>query len=131
VDHQDHRTQAQREGRSFLRGVDTEAEAAGTLSQPQPLAELQKFLDQWIRNRGGYWSPLSQYARLAEEVGELGRELNHQYGDKPRGSKDKAGSLAEELADVLFIIVLLANQLEVDLDEALRQALTKYESREV
>jgi NTP pyrophosphatase (non-canonical NTP hydrolase) len=101
------------------------------LSQPEPLSKIQRDLDQWIRERGGYWSPLSQYARLAEEVGELGRELNHLYGDKPRGSKDEVGSVAEELADVLFIVLLLANQLEVNLDDALRQVLKKYDSRQL
>ncbi len=64
-------------------------------------------------------------------MGELGRELNHLYGDKPRGSKDPVGSVADELADALFIVVLLANQLAVDLDDALRQALRKYEARQL
>jgi len=72
---------------------------------------------------------LSQYARLAEEVGELGRELNFQFGDKPRAAKDAGGSVTDELADVLFIVVLLSNYLGIDLVTALRTTLEKYERR--
>jgi NTP pyrophosphatase (non-canonical NTP hydrolase) len=96
---------------------------------PADLPALQRFLDAWIKQRGGYWSPLSQYARLAEEVGELGRELNFQFGDKPRAAKDAGGSVTDELADVLFIVVLLANDLGVDLVTALGATLKKYERR--
>ena len=62
---------------------------------PADLPALQQFLDGWIKQRGGYWSPLSQYARLAEEVGELGRELNFEFGDKPRAAKDAGGSVTD------------------------------------
>jgi NTP pyrophosphatase (non-canonical NTP hydrolase) len=96
---------------------------------PGELAAIQAAVDRWIRARGRYWSPLSQYARLAEEVGELGRELNFRFGDKPRSEKDKAGSIADELADVLFIVVLLANDLGIDLRSALNATLEKYERR--
>lgn len=93
------------------------------------LPEIQQSIDAWLRQRGGYWSPLSQYARLVEEVGELGRELNHRFGDKPRAAKDQPGSLMDEFGDVLFIVVALANDLGVDLGDALRRAIDKYESR--
>jgi|SRR5919202_1333539 NTP pyrophosphatase (non-canonical NTP hydrolase) len=93
------------------------------------LAELQQFVDQWVSQRGGYWTPLSQYVRLVEEVGELGRELNHRYGDKPRLAKDKPQSVADELADILFIVVLLANDLGVQLETATQEVLRKYEAR--
>jgi NTP pyrophosphatase (non-canonical NTP hydrolase) len=96
---------------------------------PGDLPALQRYLDIWIKQRGGYWSPLSQYARLAEEVGELGRELNFQFGDKPRAAKDAAGSVTDELGDVLFIVVLLANYLGIDLVAALSGTLEKYEKR--
>ena len=96
---------------------------------PSDLPEVQAFLDAWIKQRGQYWSPLSQYARLAEEVGELGRELNFRFGDKPRDVKDAAGSIADELGDVLFIVILLANYLGIDLASALGTTLEKYESR--
>ena len=96
---------------------------------PSDLAGIQQFIDAWIKRRGRYWSPLSQYARLAEEVGELGRELNFRFGDKPRGVKDDEGSVADELGDVLFVVVLLANHLGIDLASALSETLRKYEQR--
>jgi NTP pyrophosphatase (non-canonical NTP hydrolase) len=99
------------------------------MADPMTLDEAQKRIDAWLQKRGGYWSPLSQYARLAEEVGELGRELNHQFGDKPRTGKDRRGAIADELGDVLFIVVALANDLKVNLDRALQQTLKKYERR--
>ena len=96
---------------------------------PSEIPAIQEYVDAWIKRRGDYWSPLSQYARLAEEVGELGRELNFQFGDKPRAAKDAAGSIADELGDVLFIVILLANYLGIDLASALTATLRKYEGR--
>lgn len=98
-------------------------------SLPSDLDGVQAFLDHWIRDRGGYWSPLSQFARLAEEVGELGRELNFQFGDKPLAAKDEGGSVTDELGDVLFIVVLLANHLGINLHRALAETLQKYVQR--
>jgi NTP pyrophosphatase (non-canonical NTP hydrolase) len=89
----------------------------------------QQEVDEWLRRRGKYWQPLSQFVRLVEEVGELGRELNHRYGDKPRTRKDEPASVSEELGDILFIVLLLANTLEVDLEAALVSVLAKYEAR--
>jgi NTP pyrophosphatase (non-canonical NTP hydrolase) len=96
---------------------------------PADLSKLQRYLDEWIRERGRYWSPLSQFARLAEEVGELGRELNFRFGDKPRASKDAAGAIIDELGDVFFIVLVLANDLQIDLHAALVATLDKYEQR--
>jgi NTP pyrophosphatase (non-canonical NTP hydrolase) len=96
---------------------------------PLDLQGIQQFVDDWIKQRGRYWSPLSQYARLAEEVGELGRELNFRFGDKTRTLKDDEGSITDELGDVLFVVVLLANDLGIDLASALTAALLKYEQR--
>ncbi|HEX3629946.1 MAG TPA: nucleotide pyrophosphohydrolase [Candidatus Dormibacteraeota bacterium] len=96
---------------------------------PTDLPAIQRFIDDWIRRRGRYWSPLSQYARLAEEVGELGRELNFRYGDKPRGAKDEGGSIIDELGDVFFIVIVLANDLGIDLQACLESTLQKYGER--
>ena len=93
------------------------------------IVQAQRHVDAWIRDHGGYWSDLSQYVRLVEEVGELGRELNHRFGDKPRRDKDLPGSVMDELGDVFFIVLLLANSLGVDLERALTQTLRKYEGR--
>jgi NTP pyrophosphatase (non-canonical NTP hydrolase) len=103
-----------------------------TAAQPSPpasLADLQRIVDEWIRRHGRYWAPLSQYARLAEEVGELGRELNFRYGDKLPASKDAGGDVADELGDVLFVTILLANDLKVDLHATLLATLEKYDAR--
>jgi NTP pyrophosphatase (non-canonical NTP hydrolase) len=96
---------------------------------PSDLPQLQAFVDAWLKQRGQYWSPLSQFARLAEEVGELGRELNFQFGDKSRATKDAGGTITDELGDVLFIVILLANYLGIDLASALAATLEKYERR--
>jgi NTP pyrophosphatase (non-canonical NTP hydrolase) len=102
---------------------------ANDLEVPSDLPAIQTFVDAWIKQRGHYWSPLSQFARLTEEVGELGRELNFRFGDKPRAVKDAAGSVTDELGDVLFIVILLANYLGIDLASALTATLDKYERR--
>src|SRR6202022_958260 len=102
---------------------------ANHLHVPSALPKVQAYVDAWIKQRGQYWSPLSQYARLTEEVGELGRELNFRFGDKPRAAKDAAGSISDELGDVLFIVILLANYLGIDLVSALSATLEKYDRR--
>jgi len=93
------------------------------------LQSWQQQVDAWLRRRGTYWQPLSQFVRLVEAVGELGRELNHRFGDKPRTPKDAPGSVSEELGDILFIVLLLANTLDVDLEAALVGVLAKYDAR--
>jgi NTP pyrophosphatase (non-canonical NTP hydrolase) len=99
------------------------------MNEPSSLKALQREVDQWLRLHGNYWQPLSQYVRLVEEVGELGRELNHRYGDKPRAAKDKPGSVEDELGDILFVLLLLSNSLEIDLEAALFRVLAKYGAR--
>jgi NTP pyrophosphatase (non-canonical NTP hydrolase) len=78
-----------------------------------------------------YWEPLSQLARLSEEVGEVARILNHQYGDKPRKPGEEHEDLADELADVLYAIICLANSQKIDLETALEKASAKLETRDV
>lgn len=95
------------------------------------LADAQAAVDAWIsRFEEGYWPPLSILARLTEEVGELARELNHRYGSKPKRDDEPDTDLALELADVLFVLISLANAEGVDLDDALRRVLEKYEERD-
>src|SRR5256885_16334871 len=90
---------------------------------------MQAFIDAWIKRRGDYWSPLSQYARLAEEVGELGRELNFQFGDKPRAAKDPAESAHDHNPDVHLNCLLLGNYPGIGLDSALNGTLKQYKGR--
>ncbi len=95
------------------------------------LKEMQKMVDEWIGQfEEGYWSPLSMLARLAEEVGELAREINHQFGEKPKKPEEPVGDLALELADILFIIICYANSLNIDLSDAFVRVMAKYRHRD-
>lgn len=95
------------------------------------IREAQAAVDRWIsRFEEGYWPPLANLARLTEEVGELARELNHRYGSKPKKADEPEADLALELADVLFVVITLANEQGIDLDEAFGRVLRKYESRD-
>ena len=78
----------------------------------------------------GYFPPLANVARLAEEVGELAREINHQFGPKKKKAGEASGSLALELADILFVVICLANSQHIDLDAAFDQMLAKVTSRD-
>ncbi|MEO5511416.1 MAG: nucleotide pyrophosphohydrolase [Longimicrobiales bacterium] len=78
----------------------------------------------------GYWAPLSNLARLTEEVGELAREMNHRFGQKPKKPGEPEQDLALELADIMFVIIAIANQQGIDLDAAFQQVLAKYNTRD-
>jgi len=95
------------------------------------LKAAQAAVDAWISQfEEGYWPPLANLARLVEEVGELARILNHEYGSKPKKPDEAPQDLAEELADVLFVLICLANERGIDLDEALAGVLAKYRTRD-
>lgn len=91
----------------------------------------QAEVDEWISQfEAGYWKPHSNLARLVEEVGELAREINHQFGEKPKKSSEREGAIADELGDVLFVTIAMANSLGIDLDEAFANVLAKYRRRD-
>jgi NTP pyrophosphatase (non-canonical NTP hydrolase) len=95
------------------------------------LEALQREVDAYIGQfKEGYFPPLVNLARLTEEVGELARELNHRFGPKTKKADEPEGDVALELADILFVVVVLANQLGVDLHEAVERTLTKYRVRD-
>jgi NTP pyrophosphatase (non-canonical NTP hydrolase) len=95
------------------------------------LREAQARVDAWISQfEEGYWPPLHNLARLMEEVGELARELNHRYGSKPKRAEEPDQDLALELADVLFVLLVIANEQGIDLDNALGKVLQKYRVRD-
>lgn len=95
------------------------------------LKEAQARVDVWIsRFDEGYWPPLTNLARLIEEVGELAREMNHRFGHKTKKAEEPQQDLALELADVLFVLLVIANEQGIDLDEALEQVLEKYRTRD-
>jgi NTP pyrophosphatase (non-canonical NTP hydrolase) len=95
------------------------------------IRDAQQAVDAWIsRFEEGYWPPLANLARLTEEVGELARELNHRFGSKPKKPDEPDADLAIELADILFVILTIANEQQIDLDDAFRQVLQKYQTRD-
>ncbi|MBW3553588.1 MAG: nucleotide pyrophosphohydrolase [Gemmatimonadetes bacterium] len=95
------------------------------------LAAAQKAVDDWISQFDeGYWPPLANLARLVEEVGELARELNHRHGSKPKKKEEAEADLALEIADVLFVLVALANEQGIDLEDAFARVLEKYRLRD-
>ncbi len=94
------------------------------------IAEAQRAVDEWIRAHGGYWEPLATLARLTEEVGEVAREFNHRYGPKRKKATEAERALADEMGDLLYIVIATANTVGVDLDAALRASLAKYTERD-
>ena len=95
------------------------------------IRDAQERVDRWIaRFEEGYWPPLAILARLMEEVGELSREVNHRFGSKPKRDDETPAELELEIADVLFVIISLANQQGVDLERAFARVMDKYEARD-
>ena len=95
------------------------------------IKDWQKEVDNWIAQfEEGYWHPTSMMLRLMEEVGELSREINHLYGQKPKKPTEPEGNLALEMADILFIIVCMANSLNIDLEKAFQDMMEKYRQRD-
>jgi NTP pyrophosphatase (non-canonical NTP hydrolase) len=90
------------------------------------ISDLQAQVDEWIQTvGGGYWSPHENVARIAEEVGELARLINHLHGPKTKKATEASQELGEELADVIFAVICLANSEGIDLGESLEQVLAK------
>lgn len=95
------------------------------------ISEAQQAVDRYISQfEEGYWPPLTNLARLMEEVGELARELNHRYGHKTKKPGEPEQDLALELADILFVLVAISNEQDIDLEEAFRKVLHKYDVRD-
>lgn len=95
------------------------------------IKEAQQRVDEWIRSvGGGYFSQLTNMALLTEEVGELARIIARVYGEQVAKEGDLRRGLPEELADVMWVTICLANQCGVDLEEALRQSFEKKTRRD-
>ena len=98
---------------------------------PITIKEAQATVDQWIKEIGvRYFSELTNLAQLVEEVGELSRIMSRTFGDQSFKDSDHKGTLDDELADILFVLICIANQTGVDLTQALRQNLEKKTSRD-
>lgn len=93
--------------------------------------DAQKQVDDWIKQYGvKYFSELTNMAILTEEVGEVARIIARRYGEQSEKESDKNKDLGDELADVLFVLICLANQTGIDLEEALKRNLDKKTNRD-
>ena len=95
------------------------------------IAEAQAIVDKWINSTGvRYFNELTNTAMLMEEVGEVARIMARQYGEQSFKKSDEEVSLADEMADVLFVLICLANQTGIDLTDALTKNLDKKTKRD-
>ena len=102
-----------------------------TFDDPLPIHEAQATVHQWIQEIGvNYFSELTNLAQLVEEVGECARIISRTYGDQSFKNPEQQGSLADELADVLFVLICLANQTGVDLSQAFKDNIDKKTKRD-
>ncbi|MBX2840710.1 MAG: nucleotide pyrophosphohydrolase [Flammeovirgaceae bacterium] len=95
------------------------------------IEEAQKVVDEWINTTGiRYFNELTNTAILMEEVGEVARIMSRKYGEQSFKESDKKVDLGDEMADVLFVLICLANQTGIDLTEALKKNLDKKTKRD-
>jgi NTP pyrophosphatase (non-canonical NTP hydrolase) len=95
------------------------------------IEDAQKTVDQWIKTIGvRYFNELTNMAMLTEEVGEVARIIARRYGEQSEKESDKNKDLGDEMADVLFVLICLANQTGVNLTEALQKNLDKKTKRD-
>ncbi len=95
------------------------------------LNEAQLTVDNWIKNYGvRYFNELTNMAMLTEEVGEVARIIARRYGEQSEKESDKNKDLGDEMADVLFVLICLANQTGINLEEALKRNLDKKTQRD-
>ena len=93
--------------------------------------EAQALVDQWIKENGvRYFDPLTNMAMLTEEVGEVARIIARRYGEQSEKESDKNKELGDELADVLFVLICIANQTGIDLTQAMIKNLEKKTQRD-
>ena len=92
---------------------------------------LQTRVDTWISQfEEGYFHPLTNMARLSEEVGELAREVNHRFGQKTKKAEEPEGDLGMEMADILFVLICMANREGIDLQQSFERMMAKIEARD-
>jgi len=95
------------------------------------IEEAQNEVDQWIKSKGiRYFNELTNMAILTEEVGEVARIISRKYGEQSFKESDKGHDLGDELADVLFVLICLANQTNTDLTQVLKKNLEKKTARD-
>lgn len=89
--------------------------------------EVHAYISQF---KEGYFQPMTMLARMTEEVGELAREVNHRFGEKPKKADEAENSIELELGDILFITICFANSLGIDLAEAHDKVMHKFRTRD-
>ena len=95
------------------------------------LKDVQKEVDEWVSQyKIGYFEPLEMLACLTEEVGEVAREINHIHGPKKKKGEEDTKELNDELGDIIFTVVCLANSFNLNLDEAFRSKMDKCYGRD-
>ncbi len=94
------------------------------------ITEIQKIVNNWILEHGGYFPPLSMICAIIEELGEVTREINSLEGYKPKKAKKSNSTLGEELSDLLFSIICVANFYKIDLGEEIFKTIEKYTIRD-
>jgi len=86
---------------------------------------MQEKVDKWIRENGGYWDPLSISAQIQEEAGELAREVNNRYGGRKRKSSEEERDIGEEICDLMFALICMANSHEIDLEKYWTETISR------
>ncbi|WNF38054.1 nucleotide pyrophosphohydrolase [Bacillaceae bacterium IKA-2] len=95
------------------------------------LKDIQSEVDAYIgQYKEGYFSPLVMLARLTEELGELSREVNHYYGEKPKKSTEEEKTIEQELGDLFFVLVCFSNSLNINLEESFDLVMEKFQTRD-
>ena len=94
------------------------------------MTQMQKVDDYISQFKAGYFSPLANLARLTEEVGELSREINHQYGEKKKKDTEEENTIKAELGDNLFVLLCIANSLDIDMTESFNETMDKFNTRD-
>ena len=95
------------------------------------LKDAQHRVDAWVSQfEEGYFHPLTNMARLSEEVGELAREVNHRFGQKTKKVSEAEGDLGMEMADILFVLICMANREGIDLQETFDRMMEKVTARD-
>ncbi len=98
---------------------------------PMSFHDAQQRVDAWISQyEAGYFHPLTNICRLTEEVGELAREVNHRFGQKTKKPDEAEGDMAMEMADIMFVLICMANREGIDLQEAFNRMMAKVERRD-
>ncbi len=100
------------------------------IQEKETLMEIQEKINNWIKSHGGYWTPLAMLGAITEELGEVAREINAIEGFKPKKYDEVNNKLGEELADLLFSIICMANHYNINLNSCLNKVILKYTTRD-